>query len=186
MNAVKLRDFGSKRRRTVPCWAGHRTLLYAFLALGLFSSTAIQAELPIAEQKLPRPVDFASDVYPVLKANCLACHNSTKAKASLVLESPAAMLQGGDSGPAVEPGRSAKSLLFLTALHREEPIMPPPNNKAKATNLSPGELALLRQWIEEGAKGEAVAPPPQSPGLCCPLPSPFLPRHSPATADLQR
>ena len=62
-----------------------------------------------------------------------------------------------DSGPAVIPGEADNSLLYTTAAHIEEPEMPPPNNKSKARNLTSDELELLKQWINEGAKGESVA-----------------------------
>lgn len=115
------------------------------------------AELPVAELKRETPVNFAIEVYPFLKQNCLACHNSTKAKADLILESPQDMIRGGDSGPSIEPGNGKDSFLFTTAAHLEEPTMPPANNKSKARNLNPQELALLQRWIDEGAKGDVVS-----------------------------
>lgn len=127
------------------------------LLLFCFCATIAKAELPVAEIKREEPVQFATEVYPFLKANCLACHNSTKAKADLNLESPQDMLKGGDTGPAIEPGNSEYSLLFTTAAHIEEPTMPPANNKSKAKNLTPEQLGLLKRWIEEGAKGDVVS-----------------------------
>ncbi len=50
---------------------------------------------------------FESKVRPVLVANCLGCHGPEKPKGGLRLDSRAAALKGGDSGPAVvagEPG----------------------------------------------------------------------------------
>src|SRR3954452_20071115 len=72
------------------------------------------AAKPIAVAKLDRstPVDFEKELLPVLSANCLACHNKTKAKADLVLETPADIRKGGENGPAVVPGQSADSLLL--------------------------------------------------------------------------
>jgi len=35
--------------------------------------------------------------------------------------------------------------------HAKDMEMPPPNNKSGATNLSPHEIALLKQWIDQGA-----------------------------------
>lgn len=127
------------------------------LVLILFGfSTVFSQPLEVAKLERTKPVEFATEIFPLLKANCLACHNSTKAKADLILESPDEMLEGGDSGPAIEPGNADHSLIFTTAAHLEEPVMPPPNNKSNARNLTPLELALLRQWINEGAKGDRV------------------------------
>ncbi|MCG8601813.1 MAG: hypothetical protein MI807_16855 [Verrucomicrobiales bacterium] len=134
------------------------TIALCFAFVGLLTSP-LRAELPVAELKRDEPVNFATEVYPFLKANCLACHNSTKAKADLILESPQDMIRGGDTGPSIVPGDADASFLFTTAAHIEEPTMPPANNKSKAKNLTPQQLALLKQWINEGAKGDVVSTP---------------------------
>ena len=126
-----------------------RLLIFFTLSLPFLT----QAQLPVADIKRDKPVNFATEVYPFLKENCLACHNSTKAKADLILESPQDMIRGGDTGPSIEPGNADASFLFTTAAHIEEPTMPPANNKSKAENLTPEQLALLKLWINEGAKG---------------------------------
>ena len=113
--------------------------------------------LPIADMKRNDPVDFEKEILPVLKNNCLACHNQTKAKAGLILETPQTILRGGDSGPAVVPGNSVESLLFKAAAHVDESKMPPKDNKVNAVELKPEELGLLKLWIEQGAKGEVHA-----------------------------
>ncbi|MBL9160238.1 MAG: hypothetical protein JNJ70_22340 [Verrucomicrobiales bacterium] len=128
------------------------------LCLFLVPSALLRAEgLPVAELKRDTEVNFATEVYPFLKANCLACHNESKPKAGLSLESPQDMLKGGDSGPAIVPGKGSESFLFTTAAHLEDPAMPPANNKSKAENLKPDQLALLKLWIDQGAKGDAVS-----------------------------
>lgn len=113
--------------------------------------------LPIAEMNRTEPVDFEKEILPILKNSCLACHNQTKAKASLILETPQHILKGGDSGPAVVPGKSAESLLLKVAAHLDEPNMPPKDNKVNAAELKAEELALLKLWIDQGAKGEVRA-----------------------------
>ena len=109
--------------------------------------------IPIAQIKRSTPVDFEKDIVPILKNNCLACHNRTTAKARLILETPEGMLKGGDSGPAVVPKRSGASLLIKAASHQiEDTVMPPPGNKVQASNLTPEELGLIKLWIDQGAK----------------------------------
>jgi WD40 repeat protein len=111
--------------------------------------------IPVADLKRDTPVDFEKEVLPILKDNCLACHNQTKAKASLILETPQAMRKGGDTGPAIVPGKANESLLLKAATHLDpELIMPPRENKVNARNLTPQELALLKLWIDQGAQGE--------------------------------
>jgi WD40 repeat protein len=97
-------------------------------------------------------IDFYRDVYPVLKSNCIACHNKTTSKAALNMETPEAMRKGGDSGEGVIPGHGAESLIFQAAAHIGDAEMPPKGNKSGAVNLTPNELALLKAWIDQGAK----------------------------------
>ena len=97
-------------------------------------------------------IDFYRDVYPILKSNCIACHNKTTTKAALNMETPEAMRKGGDSGEGVIPGNGAESLIFQAAAHIGGVEMPPKGNKSGASNLTPDELALLKAWIDQGAK----------------------------------
>lgn len=135
------------------------------------STVAIAADGPIAiaELKHEGPVDFAKEVLPLLQKNCLACHNAQKSEGALILENPQAILKGGDSGPAVVAGKSAESLLLKAAAHQEEPHMPPAGNSAGAVDMNGGQLALIKQWIDEGATGEvkdaAIAWQPLPPGI---------------------
>ncbi|HAM71345.1 MAG TPA: hypothetical protein DCM86_06855, partial [Verrucomicrobiales bacterium] len=100
------------------------------------------------------PVDFEKEVLPILRTSCLACHNRTKAKADLVLETPADILKGGESGPAVVPRKGAESLLLKVSAHQVKPFMPPKDNKVEAVDLQPEQLGLLQLWIDQGATGE--------------------------------
>ena len=104
------------------------------------------------------PVDFEKEILPILKNNCIACHGQTKPKAGLNLETPPSILKGGDSGPAVVPHDPDKSLLYISAAHKDpELIMPPKENKAGAVALNSDQLALLHQWIAQGATGQVSA-----------------------------
>lgn len=96
--------------------------------------------------------DFYRDVFPFLKANCVSCHNKTTTKAGLNMESPQLMIQGGDSGPSIIPGKSAQSLIVTASLHQDDLEMPPPNNKSGAVKLTAAEVSILKQWIDLGAK----------------------------------
>ena len=110
--------------------------------------------IPIAKISRKTPVDFEKEVLPILKNNCLACHNKTTTKAGLILETPQDILQGGDSGKAVVPKRSGESLLLKLAAHQARPMMPPRNNKVEASDLNSDELGLLKLWIDQGATGK--------------------------------
>lgn len=97
-------------------------------------------------------VDFDKQVLPILKANCLACHNRTSSKGDLLLETPADILKGGESGPAAVAGKAMESLLFKLSTHESKPRMPPRENKVNARDLTPEELGILAAWIDQGAK----------------------------------
>ncbi len=97
-------------------------------------------------------LDFYKDVYPFLKSNCISCHNKTTTKADLNMETPELMIQGGESGPSIVPGKGDESLIVKASQHKDDMEMPPPNNKSGAVNLSPAEIVILKQWIDQGAK----------------------------------
>jgi WD40 repeat protein len=152
--------------------ANHQKFVSRQFAAGLGFALALGASIhaadktpakgsPIAKVKHSGPVDFEKEILPILKNNCLACHNQTKAKAGLVLETPQAILKGGDNGPSVVPRKPRESLLLKAAAHQdEELIMPPRDNKVAAVALKPEELGLLQLWIEQGAKGQVRAAAP--------------------------
>jgi len=101
-------------------------------------------------------LDYYRDVYPFLKANCISCHNKTTTKADLNMETPELMIKGGESGPAIIPGKGAESLIVTASLHTKDMEMPPPNNKSGAVNLIPEQIATLKAWIDQGAKGSVM------------------------------
>jgi WD40 repeat protein len=110
--------------------------------------------IPVAKIDRKTPVDFEKEILPILKNNCLACHNKTTTKAGLILETPQDILKGGESGKVVVPKRSGDSLLLKIASHQVKPTMPPKNNKVEASDLTPEELGLIKLWIDQGATGE--------------------------------
>lgn len=145
--------------------------LRAWMAcLGLVTASLPAAPLTVATVSRKAPVDFPSEVHPVLKANCIACHNKTTTKGGLNMETPDLMKKGGENGPAIEPGKGAASLLLQSAAHMGDTDMPPKGNKVGAVNLTPEELGLVKLWIDQGAKpgkrlAREIAWKPLPPGL---------------------
>lgn len=95
---------------------------------------------------------FEVDVLPILQAKCLSCHGDKGRKADLDLRSQAAILKGGESGPAIVPNKPLQSLLYEKV---HQGAMPP----SKKNRLSEAEVAVIRRWIETGASGEASTVP---------------------------
>src|SRR5437762_13696722 len=59
------------------------------------------------------PPTFEKDIRPILKAHCFECHGEgEKLKGGLDLRLRRLMLQGGDDGPVIVPGKPGQSLLF--------------------------------------------------------------------------
>lgn len=98
------------------------------------------------------PVDFDRDVLPFLKDNCIACHNKTTTKGGLNMETPELMAKGGDSDAGLIPGKGAESIIYLAAAHDWDSEMPPKGNKVDAVNLTSQQLAMLKDWIDQGAR----------------------------------
>ena len=157
----------------LPIW-----LAAAILAVPCLAADAVKP-LAVADIKHTGPVDFEKEILPILRSNCLACHNVSAAESELVMETPRMMQKGGVSGPAVVPGKADESLVFKLAAHSEEPLMPPADNDRNAHNLSPEQLGLLRLWINEGATGEVLG---SGPIAWQPLPAGFHPIYAVAVA----
>ncbi|QDU27287.1 Planctomycete cytochrome C [Anatilimnocola aggregata] len=88
---------------------------------------------------------FERDVRPILKKHCFQCHGEEEElQGKLDLRLVRLMTTGGESGPAFTSGKGADSLLIQRI---EQGEMPPEGKKVTAA-----ELAILRQWIDEGAK----------------------------------
>ena len=116
-----------------------RCFIYSIL-LTITSSTLIAAET----------ISYQRDVWPILKRHCWGCHSTGKnAKGGLSINSLDAMLKGGDTGPALVASKPDESLL-IEMISGQDPEMP-----LKAPPLSPAKIAVLRQWIQQGAKVDA-------------------------------
>ncbi|MDZ7637133.1 MAG: PSD1 and planctomycete cytochrome C domain-containing protein [Bryobacterales bacterium] len=111
----------------------------------LFSGIAPGIALLSAQARAA--VDFVREVQPVLTSKCLGCHSGASAQAGLKLHTRADLLQGGASGAAIVPGSGADSLLVRKVSGRQGMRMPP-----AGAPLDPETIAIIRQWIDEGAK----------------------------------
>lgn len=109
--------------------------------------------IPIAPLTRKDPVSFEKDIAPLFAAKCVVCHSGNELQGKFDLGTYAAMMKGGKRGPAVVPGKAEESTLWLYSSHRKKPIMPP---KSESNPLTPEEVAVLKLWIDQGAKGPAV------------------------------
>jgi WD40 repeat protein len=94
------------------------------------------------------PVSYDKDIEPILAAKCAFCHSGNVKESKLDLASYETLMKGGKRGAAVVPGKSAESLIVRLAGKTDRPSMPPKSEEP----LTPEELALLKLWIDQGAK----------------------------------
>ncbi|KAF0177678.1 MAG: cytochrome C [Limisphaerales bacterium] len=96
-------------------------------------------------------------VQALFKKHCVECHSVTDAENNLILENFASLMKGGDGGVPVLPGKSADSLLMKSLEGRDKVKIMPPGKKKK---LDASELAVIKAWIDGGAKPPAIATEP--------------------------
>ena len=120
-------------------------------------TAALAAQPPSTDAPASPPAavaaDFGRDVMPILETNCLRCHNTAKSEGGLLVESHEDLMRGGDSGEPVVAGKPDESPFIQQVEGRAKPKMPP------KSDLAPEEIAVLRAWVEAGAKYSPVPRP---------------------------
>jgi hypothetical protein len=112
----------------------------------------LPAIAPAADPPPPKGHDaagrqfFEQKIRPVLVKHCYSCHSAEarKVRGGLLLDTREGMLKGGDSGPAVVPGKALSSLL-IKAIRHDELAMPPKEKLPDAV------VADFERWIKMGA-----------------------------------
>jgi mono/diheme cytochrome c family protein len=106
------------------------------------------------------PVDYLRDIKPLLAQHCYACHGARAHKGGLRLDTAAAIRKGGKAGPAIIPGKSGDSRL-IQAVEGAEGLTRMPLKKPP---LPPAQIALLKAWIDGGARAPAQEKPDDGTG----------------------
>ncbi len=91
-------------------------------------------------------IDFAHQILPLLRDNCIECHTNGKHKGGLSLETRDSLLDS----ETVEVGNANESIL-IEVLTAEDPDERMPH---KADPLPAAQIALLTQWVNEGLAWE--------------------------------
>jgi hypothetical protein len=162
--------------------AAGRKLLY-FSALTTVTAIALTAVLaaevrppdgPPTEQQL---LFFESQVRPILETACFKCHGAEpKIKGGLRLTSRAAILKGGDTGPAVSLDDPTKSLLLKAISYKDDDLQMPPKEQ-----LPKEKIAVLTRWVEMGIPWTPGAPEPISTSTEAPASKHVPPKVTPET-----
>lgn len=124
---------------------GPRSAVLLFALVGATTSSA-QA-----------PVSFTDDVHPILVERCFKCHTGDEKKGGLSMVSRESLLEGGEFGVVVVPGKADESVL-IELVTSDDPEERMPN---KGDPLSPEQIDILRRWINEGLVWDLEAGPSQ-------------------------
>jgi len=94
------------------------------------------------------PVDFSTQIKPILNEHCLACHGGVKRSGGFSLLFRQDALAATDSGkPAILPGNAGNSEMIRRLTHPDPELRMP----YREDPLSEEEIDLLKRWIEQGA-----------------------------------
>ena len=112
-----------------------------------------------APGQAPAKVDFAKDVQPLLRQNCVGCHGPMKQNGGMRLDRKSSALKSR----RIVPGSSANSFVYHRVTGAEFGAQMPPTG-----DLRPEEAAILKNWIDQGAEwpdalsNEVDLPPPSA------------------------
>jgi mono/diheme cytochrome c family protein len=121
---------------------------WLILALGLIVVGVLSWVISQAARDRGAPVDFSTEVKPILNKNCISCHGGVKAKGGFSLLFEEEAFRETESGkPAIIKGNpDASEMIRRLTLDDPEERMPFEHDP-----LSPKDIATLRRWIKQGA-----------------------------------
>jgi hypothetical protein len=169
------------------------TVISLSALIGLAAGLSGAAILAVGQSRVPATgqpaaartrVDYERQVRPILESSCSECHTQDKRKGGLSLATYADVLEGGRSGAAVRPGNSAGSLIVHRVTGDTEPQMP-----KDELPLDAASIALIRLWIDQGARATpsgAPAPAPWEAPLALERPAPPAVRWRSWTSTIDR
>jgi cytochrome c553 len=151
------------------------SIALAFSTLVAATVVRIAAQTPLLPAKATEPAAspttaqvefFEANIRPVLLDTCGECHLDDE-KGDLRVDSRAALLKGGEKGPAIVPGDPEKSLL-IQAIRRVGAAPKMPKKQAK---LPDATIANFVEWVKQGAPWPTAtaAPAPTAPAAKPPM-----------------
>jgi WD40 repeat protein len=110
--------------------------------------------------KPKEPITYEKHVEPIFYKRCTVCHSGNVKEGKLDMSSYEALVKGGKSGEAVKPGKGDESILYKamarTGSAQMRPRPMPPKGEEPCT---PEELAIVKIWIDQGAKAPTSVRP---------------------------
>ncbi len=99
---------------------------------------------------------YEKQIGPFFKTYCLGCHDGgDDSKGGLSVVSFKTLMEGGDGGEVIIAGKSDESRLVKMLLGTANPKMPPKDSKQPKSE----EIALVKNWVDLGAKGPVSSAP---------------------------
>ncbi len=118
-------------------------------------------------------VDYERVIKPLLFNKCAACHGAIRQSSGLRLDHGSLVHKGGESGAAIEPGRSDASLLIQRVTATDNSQRMPPEGQGE--KLTTEQIELLRKWINAGAHSPQDEKIPEDPAHYWSYQSPITP-----------
>ena len=124
-------------------------------------AAAAAAALGGSAAQPPAAIDFQRDVQPIFREHCFGCHGPTQQLSGFRLDRRADAMRGGITDPTLDPGNADGSRLY----HRVDRHEPSARRCRRPGRSATEQIAIIRQWIDEGAngrtrrRGETPAPP---------------------------
>lgn len=128
-----------------------RLLVLLVITTSLAAAPPVRRPLPAA---VKRRIDFQRDVRPIFTRHCFSCHGPRRQESDYRLDRARIAISGGDrEQKPIRPGKSAESPLIRYVAGLDPDTKMPP----KGPRLRPAEIAVLRAWIDQGARFPATA-----------------------------
>ena len=94
--------------------------------------------------------DYTADIQPLLEKRCGGCHGGEARMGELSISTYELLMRGGNHGKAAVAGKPEESPIYMFVTGKSYPRMP-----MDGSTLADTEIALIKAWIEAGAKGPA-------------------------------
>jgi cytochrome c553 len=127
----------------------------AFVAAFALAGSLAAADMPAGHPPVAKPISatdlqfFETKIRPILVESCYKCHSkeADKVRGGFLIDTREAILHGGNTGPAIVPGKPDESLLIQAIRYKDEDLQMPP----KGEKLTDQQIADLTEWVRRGA-----------------------------------
>ncbi len=124
------------------------SLLASLTGLAAGQSTKEPGPVKIVELTRKDNIAYEKEIEPIFYKKCITCHSGSVKEGKFDISSYEGLVKGGRRGAAIVPGKGKESSIYKLMTRTEKPFMPPRGEEM----ITPEELALVKLWIDQGAK----------------------------------